>query len=103
MEAAQLISRRKLREKVGRRLQVLVDTVRRDGVAIARSKGDAPEIDGHVFVKPGSALAPGDLLEVRVTRTEAYDLWAEPVDPKLRLSLPSQRPSARLHRVISRS
>jgi ribosomal protein S12 methylthiotransferase len=103
MEAAQTISRRKLREKVGRKLEVLVDAVRRDGVGVARSKGDAPEIDGHVFIRGAAGLKPGDLLDVRVARTEAYDLWAEPVDAKYRrLTPPPPRPGTRLHRVITR-
>jgi ribosomal protein S12 methylthiotransferase len=104
MAAAQAISRKKLREKVGRRIEVLVDEVRRDGTAVARSKGDAPEIDGNVLVRPGAALKPGDLVDVRVTRTEAYDLWAEPTDPALRrAAAQAVRPTARLHRVIARA
>jgi ribosomal protein S12 methylthiotransferase len=101
MQAAQKISRAKLRTKVGSQIEVLVDEVRRDGVAIARSKGDAPEIDGKVFVKPGGALNVGDFVQVRVSRTEAYDLWAEPVDRSLRKASPIV-PGRRLHRVISR-
>jgi ribosomal protein S12 methylthiotransferase len=78
MQAAQRISREKLRTRIGRIEPVLVDEVRRDGVAVARSRGDAPEIDGKVFVRGGLALKPGDFAEVKITRTEAYDLWAEP-------------------------
>jgi ribosomal protein S12 methylthiotransferase len=102
MAAAQKISRAKLREKVGRSIEVLVDEVRRDGVAVARSRGDAPEIDGHVFVRPGGLLKPGDLAQVRVTKTEAYDLWAEPVDRALRRPATPLAPRGRMHRVISR-
>ena len=102
MAAAQAISRDKLRGKVGRKIQVLVDEVRADGVAVARSKGDAPEIDGNVFVRPGAALEPGDLVEVKVRRTQAYDLWAEPADPAQRKSV-SLRTPVRLHRVIARA
>jgi ribosomal protein S12 methylthiotransferase len=101
MQAAQKISRAKLRSKVGSAIEVLVDEVRRDGVAVARSKGDAPEIDGHVFVRPGSMLTAGDLVQVRVTKTEAYDLWAEPVDRALRRPV-ALAPRGRMHRVISR-
>jgi ribosomal protein S12 methylthiotransferase len=102
MAAAQAISRDKLRRKVGRRMQVLVDEVRRDGVAVARSKGDAPEIDGNVFVRGAAAVEVGDLIDVKVLRTEAYDLWAEPVDAGLRKAPAPLRPAARLHRVIAR-
>ena len=77
MLAAGAISAAKLRSKVGQTIQVLVDEVRPDGIAVARSKADAPEIDGAVFVR-GGALKVGDFAEVKVTRTAAYDLWAEP-------------------------
>jgi ribosomal protein S12 methylthiotransferase len=102
MTAAQAISRDKLRKKVGRRIQVLVDEVRRDGVAVARSKGDAPEIDGNVFVRGAGHLEVGDLVEVKVVRTEAYDLWAETADAAQRKATVLPRPAARLHRVIER-
>ena len=97
MAAAQRISREKLRAKVGRTLTVLVDSVRPDGVAVARSAADAPEIDGHVLIRNGRGLQPGHFAEVKVERTEAYDLWA---------ALPEVRtlaaPPRRLHRVIAR-
>ncbi len=100
MAAAQAIRRDKLRRKVGRRIQVLVDEVRRDGVAVASQKGATPKIDGNVFVKGGN-LKVGDFAEVKVTRTEAYDLWAEPADRALRAApMLGVRPGMR--RVISR-
>ena len=104
MAAAERISRAKLRKKVGRTLEVLVDQVRGDGLAIARSKADAPEIDGKVFVTPGHALRPGDLVKVKVDRAEAFDLHAAPVDFRLRnAARPSQAlGQRRMHRVISR-
>ena len=98
MAAAQKISRTKLRDRIGREIEVLVDEVRKDGVAVARSRGDAPEIDGHVFVRPGFGLKVGEFAKVKVTRTEAYDLWAEPTE-RQRAAL---APRGRLHRVISR-
>ena len=98
MAAAERISRAKLKRKVGRTLEVLVDQVRADGVAVARSWADAPQIDGKVFVTPGHALKPGDLLKVKVERADAFDLVATPTD--FRLRQPPQR--GRMHRVISR-
>jgi ribosomal protein S12 methylthiotransferase len=96
MARATAISREKLRAKVGRTLRVLVDTVRPDSVAVARSAADAPEIDGSVFVRNARTLRPGEFAEVKVERADAYDLWA---------ALPSQTltaPPRRLHRVIAR-
>lgn len=98
MEKAQRISREKLRAKVGRELDVLVDGVRPDGVAVARSMGDAPEIDGKVFVSDARGAAAGDLMTVRAERTDAYDMLARPVGAK-RAVLP---PRPGMRRVIAR-
>lgn len=100
MEKAQAISRAKLRQKVGQTLDVLVDEIRPDGVAVTRSKGDAPEIDGHVFVKGGVTLKVGEFAKVKVTRTDAYDLWAEPEGTR-RLNRAPLRPG--MTRLISRT
>ncbi len=97
MAAAERISRAKLRAKVGRRVRVLVDSVREDGVAVARSAADAPEIDGHVFVRGGARLKPGDFAEVTIERADAFDLVARLGEATLSRAAPR-----RLHRVISR-
>src|SRR3712207_9413075 len=75
-----------------RSLQVLVDAVRDDGVAVARSAADAPEIDGNVFVRNGRALKVGEFAQVKVERTAEYDLWA--AAPEAR---PLDRKSTRLN------
>jgi len=69
------ISASRLREKIGRTLDVLVDEVE-DGVALARSSADAPEIDGVVRIRGVGALAPGQFARVRVTSAGAHDLEA---------------------------
>ncbi len=103
MAASARISRARLKKKVGRTLQVLVDEVRADGVAVARSKGDAPEIDGKVFVRSGHALKVGEFVTVKVERADAFDLLATPTDFRLRNAAPlAVSPSRRMHRVISR-
>ena len=78
MQAQQRISRAKLAEKVGREIDVIVDGVEK-GRAVARSKADAPEIDGNVFVKPAAGLKPGDMVKVRVEQASDYDLEARVV------------------------
>jgi ribosomal protein S12 methylthiotransferase len=76
MERAGEISAARLAAKVGRRMQVLVDAI--DGkFAIARSEGDAPEIDGVVRVRNGAKLAVGEFAEVEITGADAYDLEAK--------------------------
>jgi ribosomal protein S12 methylthiotransferase len=78
MERAQRISAARLAARVGREETVLVDGIE-DGMAIARSRGDAPEIDGVVRVKKGAKLAVGEFARVRITGADAYDLTATPV------------------------
>jgi ribosomal protein S12 methylthiotransferase len=76
MELSKEISARKLAQKVGRKMRVLVDRLDGD-VAVARSSSDAPEIDGVVHVRPPGHLAVGDWAEVTVTRSGDYDLEAK--------------------------
>ncbi|HCO59442.1 MAG TPA: 30S ribosomal protein S12 methylthiotransferase RimO, partial [Porticoccaceae bacterium] len=73
MEAQQKISAERLQEKVGRTLEVLVDTIDEEG-AIGRSWADAPEIDGQVFFN-GDHCAPGDLVRVKIEEADDYDLY----------------------------
>ena len=79
MEVQAEISRAKLARRVGRRLTVLVDKVGEDQV-IARSYGEAPEIDGVVIVPGAWELDPGDFIEVEVTDSGEHDLWGRPVE-----------------------
>jgi ribosomal protein S12 methylthiotransferase len=104
MAVSARISRGKLNRRVGQTLDVLVDQVRSDGTAIARSYADAPEIDGQVQVKGGRGLKPGDLVKVRVERADAFDLIARLADAPVGGHRLNQAPLAprRLHRVISR-
>lgn len=75
MEKAQAISEAKLVAKVGKVLEVIVDEVDADG-ATCRTKADAPEIDGNLFIDEGfEGLAPGDIVKVEVDEAGEYDLW----------------------------
>ncbi|MCC7259067.1 MAG: 30S ribosomal protein S12 methylthiotransferase RimO [Gammaproteobacteria bacterium] len=76
MEAAARISAARLAAKVGTTLRVLVDSVGPEG-AVARSTGDAPEIDGVVRIDEPGRCQPGDFLDVVVTGSDAYDLSAQ--------------------------
>jgi ribosomal protein S12 methylthiotransferase len=81
MEKAQAISEAKLAAKVGARLEVIVDTVDAEG-ATCRTKADAPEIDGHLYIDEDfESLAPGDIVTVTVDEAGEYDLWGR-IDPK---------------------
>jgi ribosomal protein S12 methylthiotransferase len=76
MQAQQAISTRNLAHKVGRRIPVMVD--QSDGrSAKGRSVWDAPEIDGAVHLTGRLPIRAGEIVTARVTRSDAYDLFAE--------------------------
>jgi ribosomal protein S12 methylthiotransferase len=77
METQALISYRKLANKVGQKLTVLVDDHQGD-FAVARSMADAPDIDGKVYLRDGKLLKPGDFLDVKIESCDQYDLYAGP-------------------------
>ena len=78
MAHQQLISTARLALKVGTEIDVLIDEVDEDG-AVGRSSADAPEIDGCVYVDSEQILKPGDIVRVRVTESDEYDLWGETI------------------------
>lgn len=79
MEVAQNVSFHQLKKKVGRTIEVIVDDVRpEENRAIARSKWDAPEIDGQVIVDNATGIKIGDIVAVTVTDNDEYDLFARP-------------------------
>ena len=75
MEKAQAISEAKLEAKIGSLQQVIVDEVDAEG-ATCRTRADAPEIDGNLFIDEGfEDLTPGDMVTVEVDEASEYDLW----------------------------
>ena len=75
MIKAQEISERKLLKKVGTIQKVIIDEVDEDGV-ICRTKGDAPKIDGNLFIDNDfTDLKQGKLINVLVEKSNEYDLW----------------------------
>lgn len=79
MEKAQAISEAKLEAKVGRRMDVIVDEVDAEA-ATCRTKADAPEIDGNLFIDEGfDGLSVGDIVTVEVEEAGEYDLWGRVV------------------------
>ena len=73
METQHRISAEKMRAKVGRTLDVIIDEVHEDG-AVGRTEGDAPEIDGIVEIEGADDLRPGDIVRVEITDADDYDL-----------------------------
>ena len=77
METQVRISHKKLANKVGQTLTVLVDD-HQDDFAIARSMADAPDIDGKVYLRDGKLLKPGDFVDVKIESYDQHDLFAGP-------------------------
>ena len=75
METARKISTEKLARKIGNEIEVIVDEIDDEG-AICRTKADAPEIDGNLFIEENfDKISVGDILKVHVTAASDYDLW----------------------------
>jgi len=83
MTLQEKISAQRLKRKVGKTIDVLVDKVDRDG-AVARSSADAPDIDGVVHIEGAGKLAAGDRARVEVLSSDAHDLRARLVPDKSR-------------------
>lgn len=73
------ISAQRLQQRIGRIETVLIDEVVAEG-AVARSKADAPEIDGLVFIDGATHLKVGDFAEVVIEEADEHDLWAHLVE-----------------------
>ncbi|HKH96102.1 MAG TPA: 30S ribosomal protein S12 methylthiotransferase RimO [Beijerinckiaceae bacterium] len=73
MQVQQEISARLLKAKVGKRLSVIIDEPG-PTVSRGRSKYDAPEIDGSVYVSSRRPLRAGDIVTAKIERADAYDL-----------------------------
>jgi ribosomal protein S12 methylthiotransferase len=75
MEVQAEISEARLRAKIGKQIEVIVDDVQ-DNIAVARSWADAPEIDGLVHIQNGEELNVGDIVKVNVVEATEHDLIA---------------------------
>lgn len=80
MQHQQGISEAILARKIGTTIETIIDEVDEEG-AIGRSKADAPEIDGSVFLNGDTKVAPGDFVQVKIDHADHYDLWGTRVDP----------------------
>lgn len=81
MKAQQKVSLQLNKEKIGSKIEILVDTIV-DGAAAGRRQVDAPDVDGrvHFSVPAGADCRPGDIVLVKVIKTLPYDLIGEAVE-----------------------
>ena len=81
MEVQAEISAEKCRAKIGTVQDVIVDEYDDEaGLAIGRTKADSPDIDGKCYVETLTEYKPGDIVKVRITQSEEYDLVGTPED-----------------------
>ena len=74
MELQQGISAKRLKRKIGKTIDVLIDSVTQEGI-VGRSHADAPEIDGLVHVTSKGRVLPGTIVKVKVDKSDEYDLF----------------------------
>jgi ribosomal protein S12 methylthiotransferase len=75
MAKSAAISAARLQARVGRTIEVIIDAVDDEGGATGRSKADAPDIDGEVYLRDAAALAQGDIVSVLVEDADEHDLY----------------------------
>lgn len=81
MELQQEISLEKGNNRIGQELMVMIEgKVSGESAYIGRTYGDAPNVDGYLFVQTGELLMTGDFARVRVTGALEYDLIGELAD-----------------------
>ena len=81
MELQQEISLEKGNNRIGQELLVMIEgKVSGESVYIGRTYGDAPKVDGYMFVQTGELLVTGDFAKVKVTGAMEYDLIGELAD-----------------------
>lgn len=76
MQLQQEISAERLKQKIGQTLDVIVDEIDDEGI-IGRTKADAPEVDGLVYIENLSCtpVKVGEFIKVTITHSDEYDLW----------------------------
>lgn len=76
MQLQQEISAERLKQKIGQTLDVIVDEIDAEGI-IGRTKADAPEVDGLVYIEnlSGAPVKVGEFIKVTITHSDEYDLW----------------------------
>ena len=79
MEVQAEISAKRLQQKVGKVFDVIIDEVDSQG-AIGRSKADAPEIDGLVYLNGETTHQAGDIIQAKIMHADQHDLWAESIN-----------------------
>lgn len=79
MKIQQKISLKINKSFIGKEIECIVEATTDDGNIIARSYRDAPEIDGLVYVTSANDVLPADIIKIKITDADAYDMWGSVV------------------------
>lgn len=78
MELQQEISLQNNVDKVGKVVRAIVDR-KEDQLYVGRTDADSPEVDGEIFIATNNKLKNGDIINVKITKADVYDLYAQQV------------------------
>ncbi len=76
MELQQQISKEINNNIIGKKIDCIIEAINEDGIIVARSYKDAPEVDGLVFINTTTPVIPGDIVNAKITGAVEYDLIA---------------------------
>lgn len=76
MQLQQQVSKTINEKMIGKKIDCIVESINEDGAVVARSYKDAPEVDGLVFIDTITPVIPGDIITVKITGANEYDLIA---------------------------
>ncbi len=77
MQTQKEISLEKNMSRIGESMPCIIEAITDDNVLVMRSQYDAPEIDGLVYANSDADFCPGDIVIVKITKTDEYDLFGE--------------------------
>ncbi len=77
MKLQKEISRNINKEFTGKTIKCIIEEIHSNGLVVARSYKDAPEVDGLVYIKTNEYLTPGDIVDVKITKATSYDLYGK--------------------------
>ena len=76
MKLQQSVSKELNEKLIGEKIDCIVENINEDGLVVARSYKDAPEVDGFVYINTETPVIPGDIITVKITGAVEYDLTA---------------------------
>ena len=77
MKLQQQVSKEINAKLIGKNIDCIVESINEDGAVVARSYKDAPEVDCLVFIETENPVLPGDIITVKITGANEYDLIAK--------------------------